>query len=71
MPRNIPLWGDMSSVPELGRSLGGGHGNLLQYSCPRESHGQRSHSPEGRKESDMAEATSTAQHPFIEADLQM
>ena len=24
---------DMGSVPGLGRSLGGGHGNPLQYSC--------------------------------------
>ena len=24
---------DMSSIPGLGRSLGGGHGNPLQYSC--------------------------------------
>ena len=25
--------GDLGSIPGLGRSLGGGHGNLLQYSC--------------------------------------
>ena len=25
--------GDPSSVPRLGRSPGGGHGNPLQYSC--------------------------------------
>ena len=25
--------GDLGSIPELGRSLGGGHGNPLQYSC--------------------------------------
>ena len=25
--------GDASSIPGLGRSLGGGHGNPLQYSC--------------------------------------
>ena len=24
---------DVGSIPELGRSPGGGHGNLLQYSC--------------------------------------
>ena len=24
---------DGGSIPGLGRSLGGGHGNLLQYSC--------------------------------------
>ena len=26
--------GDLGSIPGLGRSPGGGHGNLLQYSCP-------------------------------------
>ena len=25
--------GDLSSISELGRSPGGGHGNPLQYSC--------------------------------------
>ena len=25
--------GDLGSIPGLGRSPGGGHGNLLQYSC--------------------------------------
>ena len=25
--------GDLASMPELGRSPGGGHGNQLQYSC--------------------------------------
>ena len=25
--------GDLSSIPGLGRSPGGGHGNPLQYSC--------------------------------------
>ena len=25
--------GDMGSIPGLGRSLGGGHGNPLRYSC--------------------------------------
>ena len=29
--------GDMCSIPGLGRSTGGGHGNPLQYSCPGES----------------------------------
>ena len=27
--------GDLSSIPGLGRSLGEGHGNPLQYSCLR------------------------------------
>ena len=34
MAKNLPAnTGDLGSVPELGRSLGGGHGNTLQYSC--------------------------------------
>ena len=34
--------GDLGLIPGLGRSLGGGHGNLLQYSCLENPHGQRS-----------------------------
>ena len=34
--------GDLGSFPGLGRSLGGGHGNPLQYSCLKYPHGQRS-----------------------------
>ena len=33
---------DASSTPGSGRSPGGGNGNLLQYSCLENSHGQRS-----------------------------
>ena len=47
-------------IPGLGRSLGGRHGNPLQYSCLENPHGQRSlvgYSPWGRKESDTTEAT--------------
>ena len=33
--------GDLASIPVLRRSLGGGHGNLLQYSCLENPHGQR------------------------------
>ena len=29
------------SIPGLGRSSGGGHGNPLQYSCLENPHGQR------------------------------
>ena len=46
-------------IPGLGRSPGEEHGNLLQYSCLENSHGQRSlagYSPQGRKELDMTEA---------------
>ena len=45
--------GDLGSIPGLGRSPGGGHGNPLQYSCLENPHGQRSlvdYSPWGRKE---------------------
>ena len=50
--------GDLGSIPGLGRSLGGEHGSLLQYSCMENPHGQRSlasHSPRGHKESDTTE----------------
>ena len=33
---------DTGSIPRLGRSPGGGHGNPLQYSCLENPHGQRS-----------------------------
>ena len=48
--------GDPGSIPGLGRSPGGGHGNPLQDSCLENHHGQRSlvgYSPRGHKESDM------------------
>ena len=57
--------GDLASIPELGRSPGGGHGNPLQYSCLENLHGQRSlagYSPRGNKELDTIERLSTAQH---------
>ena len=34
--------GDLGSSPGLGRSPGGGHGYLLEYSCLENPHGQRS-----------------------------
>ena len=57
--------GDLGSLPGLGRSPGGGHGNPLQYSCLENPHGQMSlmgYSPQGHKDSDMHERLSTAQH---------
>jgi len=48
----------LSSIPGSGRSLGGGRGNPLQYSCLENLHGQRSlagYSPQVCKESDMTE----------------
>ena len=35
-------WVDMGLIPGLGRSPGGGNGNPLQLSLPKESHGQKS-----------------------------
>ena len=57
--------GDLGSIPGLGRSPGGGHGNPLQYSCLENPHGQRSlagYSPWGHKESDTTERLNTAEH---------
>ena len=34
--------GALGSIPGLGRSPGGGHGNSLQHSCLKNPHGQRS-----------------------------
>ena len=34
--------GDLGLIPGLGRSPGGGHGNLLQYACLEYPHGQKS-----------------------------
>ena len=54
--------GDLGSIPVLGRSPGGGHGNALQYSCLENPHGQRNlvgYSQWGHRESDMTERLST------------
>ena len=54
--------GDLASVPELGRSPGGGHGNPLQYSCLENPYGQRSlvsYGERGCKELDMTEQLGT------------
>ena len=40
-PANTGDSRDVNSILGLGRSSGGGHGNLLQYSCLQESHGQK------------------------------
>ena len=50
--------GDLGSLPGLGRSPGGGHGNPLQYPCLENPHRQRSqvgHSSRGHKELDLTE----------------
>ena len=59
LPANVGDVRDVGSIPGLGRSLGGGYGTLLQYSCLEnpmpESLGD--YSSWGRKESDMTIAT--------------
>ena len=55
--------GDLDSIPGLGLSPGGEHGNSLQFSCLENPHEQRSmagYSPEGCKESDMTKYLSRA-----------
>ena len=50
--------GDLGSIPGLGRSPGGGHGNPLQYFCLENPLGQKclaGYSPWGHKESDSTE----------------
>ena len=52
--------GDEDSIPGLGRSLGKGNSNPLQYSCLENPPGQRSlagYSPQSRKELDTTEVT--------------
>ena len=59
--------GDLGLIPELGRSIGGGHGNPLQYYFPENPHGQRSlvgYNPWGSKESGMTERLSTRTSPL-------
>ena len=55
--------GDMQSIPGSRRSPGEGNGNLLQYSCLENPHGQRSlmdYSPWGHKQLDTTENTAQA-----------
>ena len=54
--------GDLGLIPGLGRFLGGGHSNPLQYSCPENPHGQRSladYSPWGLKGLDVTKHSTT------------
>ena len=58
LPANAGVAGHGDSIPGCGRSLGGGNGNALQYSCGKKSHGQRSlvgYSPWGLKELGLTE----------------
>ena len=61
--------GDLSLIPGLGRSPGGGHGNPRQYSYLENPNGQGSlegYSPWGLTESDTTEQLSTAQHVIVD-----
>ena len=52
--------GYLGSIPGLGRSPGGGHGNPLKYTCLEDPHGQRSlvgYSQCGCKELDTTDGT--------------
>ena len=53
--------GDLGSIPWLGRSPGGWHGNPLQYSCLENPYGW---------ESDMTERLSTTQHMTIDRPME-
>ena len=58
-PANVRDIGDAGLIPPgSNEDPGGEHGNLLQYSCLENTHGQRSlvgYSPWGHRESDMTE----------------
>ena len=69
--------GDLGSLPGVGRSPGGGHGDPLRYSCLENPHGQRSlvgYSPLGCKELGTTErlklspspSPSSVSHPSIQ-----
>ena len=64
-PASAGQSGDVSLIPELGRSLEGGHGNPLQFSCLENTHGQKSLggcSPQDHKESSTTEANIAQAH---------
>ena len=70
MVKNPPVMRETQGlIPGLGRSSGGGYGNPLQHSYLENPHGQRSlsgYSPWGRKDLDMTERLSTAQHSIVQ-----
>ena len=62
--------GDLGSIPGMGRSPGGGHGNPLHYSRLENPHGRRSLTPpRGRKELDMTEQLSKTQHQILSCSV--
>ena len=57
--------GDVSSIPESGRSPEEGTGNLLQYSCLKDSMNRGVwQGPWGLRESEMTEHTHTHTHTY-------
>ena len=69
---NAGVTGDACSIPGSGRSPGGGHDNLLQYSCLENPHRQRSlagYSPQGQKELDVTEQLSTCSQGMSEIQI--
>ena len=70
LPAMQEMQADTGSILGLGRSSGGGHGNLLQYFLPGKFHEQRSlvgYSPWGLKESDMTDHAHTIPHQTLAA----
>ena len=72
MIKNLPASAgdgrDTGSIPRLGRSPGGGHGNPLQYSClenPMDRGAWQATIHGVTKKSDMTEATSHACSSFL------
>ena len=61
-PANAGDKRDTGSIPGLGRSPGGGHGDPLQYSCLENpmNYSLEAYSPQGHKESDATEMTGCA-----------
>jgi len=58
-PANAGAAGDVGLIPESERSPGGGHGNLLQYSCLENPRDRGAWQDWGHKESDTNEGLST------------
>ena len=66
--------GDLGSIPGLGRSPRGGHGNPLQYSCLENPHGQKrlvGYSPWGCKKSDMIRHDWVTKHSTAQMKLSL
>ena len=65
---------DLGLIPGLGRFPGEGHGNPLQYSCLKNSHGQRTltdYSPWGLKELDTTESQNIVKKTTIFKDSKL